>query len=317
MNRDYLISISDTHIGAKNSRFRRERIRAAFENALPRVKHAVLNGDIFELLEPYHQNKKALDRAVAEARDQLERWIESAPNCQFHFVLGNHENVHEFRRLLDELHEAYPERFEWHPEAILIGDMLFTHGDLQQRSQTNCTRPFKPHGLDNVPGHTWLTEQFENVKLAMDWMKEKKLKAMITASKLGSELNLRARHGDNAPMHPYSLHLFFVRANGQDRVLDTTLLSRIRHICSGHTHVKFSHFEWDGKYYHNTGGVLKRFDRKRKDLGFVAAQIGADDKIHDVVAYHQYDPDKPDAYHPSKKWEAYVQLHAQGHGFGR
>ena len=64
--------------------------------------------------------------------------------------------------------------------------------------------------------------------------------------------------------------------DGKRRELNTDLYARVKHICSGHTHVKFSNFEWNGKIHHNTGGVLKCFDREPEELGFIAGRMSQD-----------------------------------------
>ncbi len=308
---EYIVAVSDLHIGAKVSRFEKKKIQRVFDLAKSRAQHVVLNGDIFELLDEYHKGKKHVKLAIDHAIEKLIDWIEHAPaNCRFHYVLGNHENVPGFRERLDMLQQQFPDQFEWHPEAIMVGDTLFTHGDLQGRGQTDKIRPKKPHGKDNFPGHTWIASAVEGTPRLMTYIK-KKAAPEVTAHCVSDSLLDRADKGSRFEAGQYKKEdqLFHVLVDGAPQLLTNALFSRVKHVCFGHTHVKFSSHEINGVCYHNTGGVTKGFDNKRRELGFIAAEIDHAGQTHDLVPYHQYIVD------PTRSWEAYARLLGRGGGY--
>lgn len=136
-----VLCLSDLHIGAPVSRY--PKYKEYIHRLMDQADHVVLNGDIFEMfyLEKPGGVKSAdvVRKASKDARDWLEKELEKKPGRHIHFVLGNHENLKRFRKRLDRLKEKHG-NFHWHTEGIAIGNMLFVHGDLQERGQTDATR---------------------------------------------------------------------------------------------------------------------------------------------------------------------------------
>ena len=92
----------------------------------------VLNGDTFDFRWSCHGSTVETAR---KAIGWLEKLTARAPDCFFHFVLGNHDHVGVF---IDELHE-FAERtpnLAWHPYYVKVGDTLFLHCDVANRRMT-------------------------------------------------------------------------------------------------------------------------------------------------------------------------------------
>jgi len=60
----------------------------------------VLGGDIFDFV---WTTRDSIAESVDEAADWLQSLVEHAPNCQFHFLLGNHDCYEPFVKRLAEL----------------------------------------------------------------------------------------------------------------------------------------------------------------------------------------------------------------------
>ncbi len=49
--------------------------------------------------------------------------------CQFHYILGNHDALPGFTQRLEELAKNNP-RLQWHPHLLRLGSSVFLHGDI-------------------------------------------------------------------------------------------------------------------------------------------------------------------------------------------
>ena len=121
--------VSDLHLFARRSQAERHLER--LEQAASQANRFVLGGDIFDFR--WAAASSAL--AVQEAIGWLEKLLRNYPNCQFHFVVGNHDHHWGFLCRLDGLAEKYS-NFHWHPYYLRLGEHIFLHGDAAERRMT-------------------------------------------------------------------------------------------------------------------------------------------------------------------------------------
>jgi UDP-2,3-diacylglucosamine hydrolase len=118
-----IYSVSDLHLFCRRSLAERHMLSIA--DAVADADAFVFNGDIFDF------RWSVLPSAAETAREAvrwLERTVRSRPECQFHYVLGNHDHVQVFIDRLHELTERTP-NLSWDPYYLQIGNALFLHGD--------------------------------------------------------------------------------------------------------------------------------------------------------------------------------------------
>lgn len=157
---DYSIfNISDVHIGDKNSlvtpllflsqdqrkssyvtRAQRSAVLQSLEANVAKTDITVVNGDLYNRAvtgvdEP--QTASSLNFTL----NLLERWATRYPQKTFYMILGNHEgdagNPHA-RDALISLANRFP-NLHVNDYGVIIGDVLFTHGDLQQQSAPHAS----------------------------------------------------------------------------------------------------------------------------------------------------------------------------------
>ena len=175
----------------------------------------ILGGDIFDFVWTTHGT-------IAETVDEAVRWLETlvvdAPHCQFHFLLGNHDCHGPFVKRLAAL-EASARNFCWHPFFLRLGDTVFLHGDVADRSMDE--------------------EDLANRRARHDQMKKK-----------GPWMHLLYDLVVFARLHNTACLLAYPKILVARRIL--AYLGRIghgprtgvQHVYFGHTHVPMSHYEY-------------------------------------------------------------------------
>lgn len=272
-----ILVLSDLHRGAKISKYE-GLLREAMERAIDTADHIVLNGDIFELF--YVPKKDSIQNAIERGLASLTAIALAYPEKQIHFVLGNHENIPEFRegRPLEALDPFWNglnglarmfKNFEWHPEAIRIGDALFFHGDLQVSNNTDKKRP--QTSMREAESHKKQTALFEILEApgqaVVDYLRRPK--AMIKMTE--KHLQEREEFGDFS----YS----------EDGVIKPFTLDGVRHVFTGHTHVPFKNepAKHSDRMHHNSGGMTKgRGVKEIKDIQALSAELTPDGRVESV-----------------------------------
>lgn len=253
-----VLFISDTHIGAAHTNF--EAYRKSLLKEMEASNHVVLAGDILELFylnNPKHTNRKQLiEGHVDEHTAFLEKFLEEHPHIQLHYVLGNHENIKRFRNNLDEI-MAKHSNFEWHPEAIRIGDALVVHGDLQMSENTNKTRPvYRLRDAQSQLKWASILRRLDKPGHAVfEALRAKEIAVPI----VHKELYKKSRRGEMHCRH---------QREEQDFHMDW-----VRHVFFGHTHVKFNNYEHDWVLYHNMGAFTEVCTQHGRDPGLLEATL--------------------------------------------
>lgn len=277
--------LSDLHIGAAISKYKGD-LRDAIEQEIDRSDIVVFNGDIYELFyveKPEHVKKKdVIENAIQYALAAQTALLLAYPQKQFHFILGNHENITEYRhgkplakpqddpywQGLDGLMKTFP-NFEWHPEAIRVGNGLFIHGDHQTSGTTDKTRP--QHGAKSAQWHyqySQLLDIGENIGQAVVDRLRKPKRMIELVSK---QLQIRAENQDFSYSH-----------QREPQVLS---LDWVRHIFTGHTHVPFDNKveSRSALIHHNSGAMTRgRGVKEISDIQALSFDLTPDSRIVNV-----------------------------------
>ncbi len=215
--------ISDLHLFTNRS----DAVHSAeaIRQALTESDFFVLNGDIFDF-------RWSTFQTVEATLDAAEEWIRSLsavnPDCQIHYVLGNHDSPARFAAHLEMLAEDVP-NFNWHPSHMRIGGKLFLHGDLPISNRRIA--PFQ-----RVLGHVE--------------KRKGKLMNLAYATLISSRLH-RIVDRFHSPMRcAQRIH----HAIMQDK---TGLAEGLTDVYFGHVHYVMHDFAYRGLRFHNTGATVR------------------------------------------------------------
>jgi UDP-2,3-diacylglucosamine pyrophosphatase LpxH len=221
--------ISDLHLFARRSRG--ETRFASIRNQLHSTSVLVLNGDIFDFRwSTLGDGKRTLSAAIHWLRGLANDF----PNCQIHFVVGNHDCTPAFLEALDELAAMLP-RFQWYEYLLRLGPALFFHGDCAHRRMDD-------HGLSRFREH---------------WQRDFRWSpALATAYEYVDRLGITRRvHEWHFPrrktVERIAFYLDHVRPGWRKQTRDCFF---------GHTHLPFSNYEYEGIKFHNTGSAIHNLD---------------------------------------------------------
>ncbi|MBN1591514.1 MAG: metallophosphoesterase [Pirellulales bacterium] len=217
--------VSDLHIFSSRSQEHRY-----LEQIGQRAAHAgafVLGGDIFDFRWSMAANP---DETVARAIHWLHELAAEYPECQFHFVLGNHDYHEPFLDRLDHLRSRLG-NFSWYPFYARLGGTVFLHGDVADRRTT--------------------AQKLSDRRSR--WLNKKQRGPM--ANRL---YDLAIENKLHKPM----IHLARRRRTVARRILvylediGEGLSTGVKNVYFGHTHLAFSDFEYRGVRFHNGGAPI-------------------------------------------------------------
>lgn len=213
--------------------------------------------------------------AIKGERLFMEVFLEKYPHKRFHKVLGNHEMVKKFCTHLDALQQAYP-NFEWSPEAIRIGDGLFTHGHLPEK------------GIVDSQAHYYRMREAQ---------KKDKWRGVVAAMEGPWHLVNQYRfQKDRAAAMVHSQLMVWDQIKGFHYVHERSApidfsMDWVKHVFFGHTHVKFDNLSLltdspslpSGEvFYHNSGAMVHRTSGRSDDLGILEAELYPDGSLRNI-----------------------------------
>lgn len=220
----YGVVVSDLHIFTERSIA--DKHMEAILKAARTAPYLVLNGDIFDFK---WTTLRCVDTTIAKAVDWLDALCKEHPQCQVHYVLGNHDALEPFVHRMKEL-DRHHRNLQVHPAWFRMGHNLFLHGDL-----------------------------------ALD--PEARLRAerslMASVDKKGKFLNLSYSLLTQAGGH-CCVSLFHFK-----RQLASQITSYLKHhhlhagitdVYFGHTHTPFRNYHYEGIAFHNTGSTIRRLN---------------------------------------------------------
>jgi UDP-2,3-diacylglucosamine hydrolase len=215
--------VSDLHLYAQRSVAARH--LDALDAAAGRSAFFVLNGDIFDFR---WSRLGSLGAAMEAGVVWLEELCRRHPACRFHYVLGNHDAVEPFVRMLREAMPGIP-NLALHESILKVGDALFLHGDTALHPQAGLgpsSRRLKP--TDRVKGRT-LSVLYRAVCASH----LHRAVAAVASPRRSARTILHALHREGGPW-----------------------LGGVTDIYFGHTHVPFNNLDVGGYRFHNTGSAI-------------------------------------------------------------
>lgn len=217
--------VSDLHMFSRRSIYHEHE-----DEILARVQDArvfVLGGDIVDFS---WTTLPTVEATVDAAIDWLATLVASNRNCQFHYLLGNHDCHSVFVDRLGDLTEAN-ENLHWEPYFLRIGSAVMLHGDaVHLKDRTNVAlamargqqhhrkQPAYRHGIYQLAIHS-------------------KLHAVV--GKLAN------------PRKVIAGRIWDYLSNEQ-----VDLDNAVRNIYFGHTHVPMNDYEYRGINFHNGGATI-------------------------------------------------------------
>jgi UDP-2,3-diacylglucosamine hydrolase len=250
--------LSDLHLFA--SRSSADAVEHAIHDAARRSHTLILGGDIFDFRWSRWGDSA---RTVAESVRWLERLLRVNPECEFHYVLGNHDANQAFIARLEGLTEQFS-NLRWHPHWLRLEDCVFLHGDvidagiplvedyheqldaLRRRREERALPPKVQHQLYDAVVHAgvhrWISQVanpnlrvLHRVRRYLDW----------------------AGHGESSGAE----HVFF-----------------------GHTHRPLEAVVHQGVRYHNPGATIKGLDFRILEVPLRAARSAPSAAVESVVS---------------------------------
>ncbi len=187
----------------------------------------VLNGDIFDFR---WSTLPSTDATIEAATQWLTGLVKSYPNCQFHYVLGNHDHFEQFTRNLDVL-ARLESNFSWHPFYLRNGSNVFLHGDVANGwiTPTRLARLRSQTGF-HLPRGAIMNALYD---LAI------RLRLHIIAAGLAYPKHVVVRR-----LHAYLDELRIGHRDG------------VRNVYFGHTHLALDNYEINGLTFHNCGAPI-------------------------------------------------------------
>ncbi len=217
--------VSDLHLFSNRSTG--DLILPELRDRVRQTHTVVLGGDIFDFKWSTHESD---ERSVEKAVEWTEDLLEQNANCEYHYILGNHDSRPEFVEQLDALASRHP-NFTWHRYFARLDNCLFLHGDV-------ADGPLDHARLDSR------RQKFER--------KKKKTGLWHVAY----DMAIHAR-----------LHRLVVLSIREMKVLRriNAYVERIGHglddgvtdVYFGHTHVDLDGIQYQGLCFHNGGAAIR------------------------------------------------------------
>ena len=218
--------VSDLHLFSH--RTRGHLIDQEIIAAARRSRVCVLGGDIFDFKWSAHASHEAsLTAAMAWLRDL----IEAVPECQFHFVLGNHDDLPELVAELPGL-ATRNANFFWDRFYLRLGDTVFLHGDAADRQMSH--------------------ERLQDRRDRFSHDRREKWAHGLYGLLVRAHLHRIIPHAVYPPSIVADRLLKYLReiGHGPDE--------GVRQVCFGHTHRPLTSYHRGGLLFHNGGAPIGR-----------------------------------------------------------
>ncbi len=216
--------VSDLHLFSR--RTRGHLIDEEIVAAARRSRVCVLGGDIFDFKWSAHASHEA---SLVAAVEWLCRLIEAVPECQFHFVLGNHDDLPALVAQLPELAARYA-NFFWDRFYLRLGDTVFLHGDAADRQMSHERLQDRRDQFSHAPRQRWAHGLYGLLVRA--------------------HLHRLIPHAVYPPSIVADRLLKYLReiGHGPDE--------GVRQVCFGHTHRPLTGYHRGGLLFHNGGAPI-------------------------------------------------------------
>lgn len=218
--------VSDLHLFSRRSQAARH--ETALHAAARKSDALVLGGDIFDFR---WSTLSSTEATVAAAIRWLDELVSAHKQCEFHYVLGNHDAN---QRFVAALH-AYSKtvrNLSYHPYFLRMGGSVFLHGDVADRPRI-C-----PDRLRKRREH---------------WGKDERR---------GEVRNLLYDLAVNVRLHKLCGKVVHPRKRVASRIVSylhrvgAGPMQGVEHIYFGHTHDALSHYRHEHVTFHNSGAPI-------------------------------------------------------------
>ena len=216
--------VADLHLFARRSRadkYYDQIIHAAADSDI-----CVLGGDIFDFRWSVYPTEDETAHAAVEWLREFDR---ATHHTQVHFLLGNHDDHPELLERLPFLEQEL-KTFEWNRYFYRLGDTLFLHGDVADRTMTAaCLQSQREQFSHNNP--TDLQHKLYDVAV-------------------------------KAQLHRLAPPAVYPRKRVAQRILSYMesighgKSTGVEHVFFGHTHRPMDHFLLNGVHFHNGGAPI-------------------------------------------------------------
>jgi UDP-2,3-diacylglucosamine hydrolase len=217
--------VSDLHLFSQRSlgHHYEDEIYAAAGQA----DHFVLAGDIFDF---HWTTLNSIQDTVQAACGWLSHLVETHPTCQFHYLLGNHDNHRYFVERMGGLAQR-ADNFVWYPYLLHMGSSVFLHGDAANPGMTPERLPHYRHRWSQARMRTPLQHQIYDAAT--------RINLHVAAIRMASPRRRVARQ-----------LLAYLDSHGH--APETGL----RDVYFGHTHRAMRDYPFQGVRFHNCGAPM-------------------------------------------------------------
>jgi UDP-2,3-diacylglucosamine hydrolase len=221
--------VSDLHLFCR--RFAGDRHWDELREVSKEATTVILGGDIFDFRwTALPTVEHSADRAI----QMLESLVRENRECEFHYLLGNHDHHESFVGRLKRLAGDVSNLLQ-HPYYLRLGKGVFLHGDV-------ATRRMGPEQLEKAR-RRWLHDRRRG-RLAN--------RAYDASVHVGlHRLAYRLAYPKNAVARRVLAYLGEVGHGPAAGVTD---------VYFGHTHIAMSAFAWNGVRFHNCGAPIRGAD---------------------------------------------------------
>jgi UDP-2,3-diacylglucosamine hydrolase len=223
--------VSDLHLFSRRSSA--PLLESAIRMAVKRSHTFVLGGDIVDFR---WSTQLSRGDAVNDSIQWLKRLLDQNSDCQFHYLLGNHDCHPEFVQALERLSES-ASHLSWHRHLLRLDHNIFLHGDIVD------TRI--------LPGQTHHTS-LDAKRLAGE-LRRPPAKISHTIYDMAVQANVHRLVVKMAKRRDQVLQRLTDYLESQGAGAETG----IHHVYFGHTHRKLISIPYAGMHFHNPGAAIK------------------------------------------------------------
>lgn len=187
----------------------------------------VLGGDIFDFKWSTHQND---EQSVEKGIHWVEDLMSENENCEFHYILGNHDSRPEFVSELESLSRKY-DQFTWHRYFARLDHCLFLHGDVADGSLDHAKLDTRRQKFERKKKKTglWHVAYDMAIHARLHRLAVLSIREMVVLRRV-KEYVEKIGHGE---------------ADG------------ITDVYFGHTHIELDGIQYQGLRFHNGGAAIR------------------------------------------------------------
>ena len=226
MSHSKTVFASDLHLFSRRSQAPRH--VPALHAAASDANTFVLGGDIFDFRWSMHGSSEETTRHAIRWLDEL---VGSHPQCDFHFVQGNHDCNRRFVSAL-ETYSATSPNLTLHPYYVRLGKNVFLHGDAADHPEMSAQRLTKRR-------EHWSSDETRSQVRHV-------LYDLAVTARL-HRLAGKVAHPRRRVVHRILGYLNRIQHGPE---------SGVEHVYFGHTHDALENYRYRGVTFHNPGAPI-------------------------------------------------------------